>query len=70
MDADIFEKAYDMAIHMKYQDMLDNMQAVSYPKMDNKSNARGKFHKKIFKLAYPEIFRQEKALKVEDLKLV
>jgi len=70
LDADIFEKAYEMAHHLKYQNLLDGMQAAGYPQMSDKGNARSKFHKKIYNLAYPEMFRKQRAIKSDEIKLV
>ena len=65
MCADEFELAF-LGVEMIWnQELLDLVKPSSFPHV--KKDSKEKIHKELYKKAYPEIFREKKALSLDQL---
>lgn len=68
MDCDLFDLCFDHIGYMTNQQMLRDFKSNSYGNMTDKG--RSEVHRKVMKLAYPDMFRRAQSVTTDQIKLV
>ena len=65
MSVDDFDSAFHAMLNMEAQETLNSIMISSWPDMKQKD--RDKMHKKLYKQAYPDSFKEAKQVSLSDI---